>query len=466
MQGAALRDIARESVIIPARALRLLVQHLPQLITIVCLGLAGRQAVIWLAFWVSGFNTLAANLIMPLAPLSVMMSLIVALWLLRPSLPFLAATFPDRKETSTRVRVLSAGSLLISFLTVYSTHGMLKEDLTAFRRAATYDEYYNQGFDADFTRAFIDGTWSLIGLVVVTIVLRKIIGYFALAEKGLGFTYLSAYLEVLWMTTVSVFLTNKLSAVQDWALTRRGIAPAYREYQAFKVGLEDSAGPLHDAWSWLADQLPSLGQLVTVPIAWLTLGAVVFGTSLAAKEAEPGSEEAAPGSETSEEADGPGRPDTETSGSTSVRVRRRVRAAAKGEAKHAVDEALQPVAGPIKNTWKGLKTLARAGLVPMTIFCIVFMLAVGVELGVVEIGRAIAGPQRMDLMAEQVIAYILIVARAAYLLVVVCLIASGLDFFLRHSYAPEGGAAVPEGVEPEKKNSSTKSSGSGSTKVM
>lgn len=115
MNGAALREVARESVIIPARAVRSMFQHLPQLGTVICLGLAGRQAVIWLAFWISGFNTLAANLIMPLAPLSVMMSLIIALWLLRPSLPFLAATFPDRKKTSTRTRVVSAGSMLICF---------------------------------------------------------------------------------------------------------------------------------------------------------------------------------------------------------------------------------------------------------------------------------------------------------------------------------------------------------------
>lgn len=442
MQGAALRDIARESVIIPARALRLLVQHLPQLITIICLGLAGRQTVIWFAYWISSFNTLLANLIMPLAPLSVMFSLILALWWLRPSLPFLAATFPDRKDTPTRTRVLSAGGMLISFLTVYATHGMLKEDLAAFRRAATYDEYINQGFEADFTRAFVDGTWSLIGLIGGTIVLRKIIGYFALAEKGLGFTYLAAYLEVLWMTTVSVFLTNKLTAVQDWALTRRSIAPAYRQYQEFMVQLEDSAGPLYDAWTWLGDTLPSLGQLVTVPIAWLTLGAVVFGTSLTAKEAA------------SAEAAG-----NEGDGDRSMRGR--VRAAARGEAKHAVEEAMQPVAGPLKTTWKGLKTLARAGLVPMVIFCIVFMLAVAVELGVVEIGRAIVGPQFFNLEVEQILAYILIVARAAYLIVVVCLIASGLDFFLRHSYAP------PEGSSEAALDSrfSRKSSGSGSSSV-
>lgn len=79
MNDAALREVARESVIIPARAVRSLVQHLPQPVTVICLGLAGRQAVIWLAFWVSGFYTLAANLIMPLAPFSVRMPLIIAL---------------------------------------------------------------------------------------------------------------------------------------------------------------------------------------------------------------------------------------------------------------------------------------------------------------------------------------------------------------------------------------------------
>ena len=81
---------------IPIRAVSLLFRHLPQLVTVICLGLAGRQTVIWLAVWLSAFSSLAASLIMPLAPLMVMLSIIFSLWLLRPSLPFLAATFPDR----------------------------------------------------------------------------------------------------------------------------------------------------------------------------------------------------------------------------------------------------------------------------------------------------------------------------------------------------------------------------------
>lgn len=434
-----LRDLAYESASIPVRALKLLVRHFAQLVTVICLGLAGRQAVIWLAVWVSNFSSFAASLIMPLAPLCIMVSLIYCLWLLRPSLPFLYATFPDRKETSSRLRLLSAGGMLISFLTVYATHGMLKEDLAAFRRATTIDEWINQGFQADFSRAFIDNTASLIALVVVTVILRKIIGYFALAEKGLGFTYFAAYLEVLWMSTVSVIVTNQLSNVESWALSRRSISPAYHRYVEVKTNLEESAGATVTVWDWLAEKLPILNQFVTVPIAWLTLGAVVFGTSIAAKKAS----EAA--SEPEEEA---GQQPAQSSGSTSIRYR--MRSTARQEAKTAVDNALQPVAGPIKTTWEGLKTLMRAGLVPMTIFCLVFMFATAIELGVVELGRMIVGPQDM-LFNEVTASYILIVARAVYLIVVVCLIASALDFFLRHTYSPAEAEAVSEsgGLVPD-----------------
>lgn len=52
----------------------------------------------------------------------------------------------------------------------------------------------------------------------------------------------------------------------------------------------------------------------------------------------------------------------------------------------------------------------RAGLVPITIFCHVFMFATAIELGVVELGRMIVGPQDM-LFNEVTASYILIVAR-------------------------------------------------------
>ncbi|QYH20288.1 hypothetical protein JKI95_05095 [Corynebacterium aquatimens] len=52
-QPTPLRLLASESLSIPGRAATLLVRHFPQLVTVICLGLAGRQAVIWLAVWLS-----------------------------------------------------------------------------------------------------------------------------------------------------------------------------------------------------------------------------------------------------------------------------------------------------------------------------------------------------------------------------------------------------------------------------
>lgn len=414
----ALRTTTKETLSIPLRALGLLLGHLPQLITVICLGLAGRQAVIWLAVWISQFSSLAATLVMPLAPACVMISLIFCLWLLRPSLPFLAATFPARAETS-RLRLLSVGGLLVSFLTVYSTHGMLKEDLIAFRRATTIDEVINQGFQADYSRAFVDNTGALIGLIVVTIIIRKIIGTVALKEERLGLTYLSAYLEILWMSTVSVVINNGISNAREWGLSRQGIAPAYRSYLSARSdissGVENTTGPLVDAWNWLATTLPSFNQLITVPIAWLTLGAVVFGTSIAAKTAAEA---------------------TAAAQEEEIGVRRRLTRAAKHQTKLAVDNALKPVAGPLKTTWSGLRTLARAGLFPMVLFCLIFIFASAVELGTVALGRWILGPQEL-LRGEALASYVMVTARAAYLLVVITLVAAALDFFLRSTYSPE-----------------------------
>lgn len=107
------------------------------------------------------------------------------------------------------------------------------------------------------------------------------------------------------------------------------------------MNLEESAGVTVTAWDWLAKKLPILNQFVTNPIAWLTLSTVGFGTSIAAKKA----------SETAAEPKGEaGEKPAQSSGSTSIRYR--MRSTARQEAKTAVDNALQPVADPIKTTWE------------------------------------------------------------------------------------------------------------------
>lgn len=394
------RDIAysdspiRRSIVevfaIPSLALCLLWRHLPQLVTAICLGLAGRQAVIWIAVGVSSFSSLAAMLIMPLAPACVMASMIFALWFVQPSL----ATMSTRAQPSGQAHPaqwLAVGALLIPFLSAYSAHGLLRDDFATFRYAASTTEFAQRGFSSDTGRALIDSFAVLVALTAVTIVLRRLIGY-RIAQKGPGHLlgFISAYLEVLWMVTGSTFLTFE---IQRWLTSRRSFAPTLQEFREVSSGFgADTGSAVLEAVAWFSTQWPYLLQFLAVPISWLTLAVVVYGPQ-----------------QGGEELNNEGR--------------------TRSDFQH---RALRPVTEPIMTTWGGLRVLGRTGILPVVVFCLLFTLASFLETGSIRLGRAIVGPQD-ELASEVAASYILITAKTIYLLVVVCLVASAVDNFARRT---------------------------------
>ena len=170
----------RRTAAVPVDALRLLARHWAALLTVIALGLGVRALVIWAAVLVSGVSSLAAVFLIPLAPIAVMTSLIAALWILRPSLPYISRAVEDPARGSTSARLLTIGGLLIPFLTVYSSNGLLREDTRAYVHDATLAETSRNLFTADFGRSNYEITWVLVSLIVVALVLRKSIGVFAL----------------------------------------------------------------------------------------------------------------------------------------------------------------------------------------------------------------------------------------------------------------------------------------------
>ncbi|MDU0478414.1 hypothetical protein QVA66_04070 [Staphylococcus chromogenes] len=126
-----LMSLARESFAIPAHACRLLVRHWPALIAVLAFALSTRAGVLWLALLISDRSALLAQLVLPLAPIAMMTGIVISLWLMQPSLPFLAnATHAKTKCFLSTTRLLTIGGLLIPFLTVYATHDLLAETAT------------------------------------------------------------------------------------------------------------------------------------------------------------------------------------------------------------------------------------------------------------------------------------------------------------------------------------------------
>ncbi|MDO5512391.1 hypothetical protein [Corynebacterium sp.] len=396
------------TVAIPLDAVRLLARHWASLLTVIALGLGVRALVIWAAVIVSGWSSLAAVFIIPLAPIAVMTSLITALWLLRPSLPYISRAVSDPTRGSTRVRLLTIGGLLIPFLTVYSSNGLLREDTRAYIHDATLSETSRNLFTADFGRTNYEITWVLISLIVVALVMRKIIGVFALGERSVGWAGASAYLEVLWMVTFSVVLTTGIARVRDWVATRAVIASVIDGWESLRAWSLDVAGPVGAFVSWLVTLVARADDVIIIPVAWLTLGATIYGSQLAARAAEG-----------------------------------RTRGRLHTEARKALDEAAQPLLGPVKSTLSSLGRIAAAGLGPMVMFCLLFTLAKSTELGVLYLGRAVVGP--LDMWeAAAVDPYILVTARMVYFVAALVFIAPALDRLLKASSGSETAAESSE----------------------
>ncbi|NLT57202.1 MAG: hypothetical protein GXX79_22105, partial [Actinomycetales bacterium] len=278
-------------------------------------------------------------------------------------------------------------------------------------------------FTADFGRSNYEITWVLVSLIVVALVLRKIIGVFALGERSVGWAGASAYLEVLWMVTFSVVLTSGIGRLRGWVATRAVIAPVMDTWESVRDWSLEVAGPVGAVVQWLVTLVSRADDVIIIPVAWLTLGATIYGTKLVT--------ESTASAATPAEAGEKGASTSRTSRTSTARLRQ-LELAARSEARKALDEAAQPLLGPVKSTLSSLGRIAAAGLGPMVMFCLLFTLAKAVELGVLHLGRWVVGPQ--DLWAGAATdPYILVVARMAYFLAALVFIAPALDRLLRAS---------------------------------
>lgn len=405
---------AQEASAVPRYAFGLLLRYFPALFTVLALALAARAGFLWLAMLVSAVSPFGATLLFPFAPLSVMVGIIVCLWIMQPSMRF----FHNAPGLSrlTRVSLLTIGGLLVPFLTVYSTHGLLRDDGRTFVYDAITVEVANSLDDYDFGRAALDNGFLLAGFVLSLIILRKVIAVFGLGERALGVAAAAAYLEVLWMSTAVAGITNSWVGLKDWLRTRQIIGPVWSGLEASRDWIFTHTWVLGTGLSWMWDNAASLANFIIIPFSWLTLGAVVYNTSLHHSPVEGPAERGQPA------------PHEQTSRWSAYR--RKYSKAVFHTTREMIDNAAQPVVGPFRNAWRNFRTLAAAGAVPMLIFCFVFVLASGAELGVVYLARMILKPMALDVAVVAIEPYVLVTGRFVYFLVALPLVVAALDRIL------------------------------------
>ena len=422
------RAFVRDAADVLVDAGRLLLRHWPVLLSIAFAGMAFRGAALWAAVEVSDHINWLGHALVILAPLGFLVAMIVMLYLLRADLPNAAraasSNAPVDATTGRERRLIDVTtSMVVPFFAVYVSAGLLRQDVAHFVNEAGVDELnqidlYGTGTGPDFSRVFLTSVYLLAGLVLAAWVLRFALG---LAEKRwrfLGFAVLGALVEVYWSANVAGYIDSEKAAAQQWVQNRVVVAELTELYDGVVEHLGPLTQPVKTVTGGLFALLGSIDAVVVVPLAWITVGAVVLGHKLA-----PPPRLQHP-------------------------LLDRVGVVPKPLAR-TIGGVTSDVTSRFTALFEGLRLMARAGLVPMLLFALASLLALRVPYLVSAVWRLIVGPVDSDTYVAWAPIEVA-VGNALMLTALAVLLAAGVNRMLRpvNPGAPQGNPAAPTTAEP------------------
>ncbi|SED64998.1 hypothetical protein [Jiangella alba] len=407
--GGTLRAAAADLFAVLGRAGRLLARHWPVLLAILFAGEAGRYAALWAAVELSEFSGTLGVLVLVLGPLAAVSALIAALYALRHSLPSLqvsadAASGEDGRQHASVVSVL--GSVMIPFLAIYASYGYLSEDVFRFVNTAVADELFNNPDlllgtgEVDQNRTALATGWLAMALVAIAIVLRYGLGILAQRRPMRWIPWVAAYVEVLWLVTLARMLASHQEAAFAW-LEERAVTQAVADGWRSVVSFFGPVGDAVDTGSrWLLDLLGDADSLLVIPVAWLTVGAVVYGQQLREPERRRQASH------------------------------RRQRGGLAGRMHAPARQVGNELTGGLGERFgalaSGLRRLAVAGLAPMLLFALAFVIAQRLEYAVELIWRELLGPLPLGAYLAFV-PHTGMVSHVVGTVAVVCLLGAAID---------------------------------------
>lgn len=412
--GRLLRESAASFAAFVTGGVRVLVQHWPQLIGLFLAGWAARMALLWGATVVSDVSPTVAVLILPLAPMATLLSLVLMMRAMAPSLPafsgLVEATPPGQRW---REDLRAASQVLLPFLAVYASAGLLREDVRVFLYDTTSDEWLNTAIqEIDWGRANYAPGGTIAIFIVTALVVRKLITVRGLAKRHLAWAAAAVYVEVLWVITLANAFSSEIGRITDWVTSRQVVAGLLARWDAAVAFVRGLGAPVAAVLDAAGALIANLGGVVIVPVAWLAIGAAVYGHSLRSDGLKIESPED---------------------------INRRIQAIPT-PVRRVVGHAVEPVTSPVKSTLSAIGKIASAGVLPMVMFCLTFVVANQLQLFVAWSARQIigAGTAARNYALEP---YIQLAERGVYFVVVLSLLAAAVNAVVSAQRAEKDAAA-------------------------
>lgn len=403
-----------------ASAARLLWRHWPVLFALYFAGAAARAFTMIGAVQASKINGVLGVMVIILGPVATLISLVLMLRVVRPSLPWLAAATADPPPgeggaaPGRRPTLMDhLASALIPFLAVYASWGYLQEDISDYLYEVWRDASFNDA--RVFTdpgvvsreldeRLPFDTSITLISVVVVAVVLRWLLNVWRGGRKWPVLGILGAYVEIIWIMVTMATLNQARDPLTSWLRDRKVVQWLIDLWHRVVEMLGPFTDVVRSAGEWLMAAIASADTVIVVPLAWLAVGAVVYGHKLA--------------------------PPAPSSSELLQRASKRWSALPKpvrvvgANVSSDVRERFTPLV-------HGVRTLARAGLAPMLFFCISFLVAQTARDWLWEAERLLIGPHDLQEVWMPLSGPLSLFNDAVGVVLLACLLGAAVDRVLR-----------------------------------
>lgn len=406
-------------------AARLLARFWPALVTVVVLAEVVHELALRAALVVAPTSGVLGLLVLCLAPLASVVGVVVMLHVMRRE---------GEGRLHVRTLVRSIASVLVPYLVIYEFYGGLSDDWQTYIDQAALDHAFATADGVAGSDPIPEGFGLLVlatvgGALVLRTVLERLARraesrHAAGADAGDGprtsaalWRILAGYCEVVWIVIGAFTVAALVGAVRDWWSARTVVVTVQEWWQDVIVqvdALRVLTAAIEPATSLL---LAGIVTGLVVPLAWLTLGTIVYGVE-AIDVVDPEHATSAEGS----------------AGRTARAVDRFNRTLGDRNARTAWRFMLDPgrrfggLVGAVGMLWR-----SRWGAVLM--FCVAFTLVTLVEQAVLAVAGAIVG-QPGIVVWRAVVGPLDTAARLAVQVLTTALLAAAADSLLANLGLP------------------------------
>ena len=396
---------------------RLLGRHWPVLLALFFAGRAARELVMVAAVRASLIHGVLGGLVFVLVPVSTLAALVLMLRVLLTSLSGGGGAAgggdaaPAGASGAPRRLLDATASVLVPFLAVYASYGYLKKDGREYLYRVFHDEVLDNAalltnpgkVDVASRLPFTVGV-TLASTVAIAVVLRWLLARWDGARRRAWPAVVGGYLEVAWITLVARQISLFKKAGNDWIGERRIVRWIGDTWTHVTESVRGTGGPLKVAVSWVDSLVGSIDTVIIVPIAWLAVGAVVYGYKL-----------------------------TPLGAPSHALYQRAAGRLARGPRtlRRAATELGTDIYGRFKPLVNGLRVVFHAGWRPMLVFWLAFLVAQTAPQWLWELERMIIGPRDLGAVWSPLSGPLGLVNEAVGAVLLACLLAAAVDRALR-----------------------------------